>query len=365
MTRNCHSPRRRRALAAALAAGGVALIGAPARRAVAALADGAAHDPRRDWAWLEGSWDVWHRRLRERLVGSDDWQEFAGRSAFWHTLDGVGNVDDNLLELPDGTYRGLSLRSFDPARAQWSIWWLDARNPARIEPPVTGGFDGGVGTFTGRDTHKGTPIIMRFRWRDLHTPRPWWEQAFSTDEGATWEINWTNYFTRTAAKAEPMPPLAAATRNRDFDFLHGRWTARHRRLDRALAGSRTWQEFGGTLNHWPVLGGHGAIGDNVFDAPGGAWRGMSARAFDPASRRWHSWWLDARRPARLAEPMRGAFADGVGTFTGADVHEDRPIVARVRWSHITPRSVRWEQAFSADGGATWETNWTTELTRTA
>src|SRR3546814_9649438 len=94
-----------------------------------------------DWRWLVGNWDVWHRRLKERLAGSDDWAEFGGKSACWPTLGGLGTIDDNILGLTNGEYRGFGIRAFDPAPRTWSIWWVDGRNPTRIDPPVVGRLD--------------------------------------------------------------------------------------------------------------------------------------------------------------------------------------------------------------------------------
>jgi hypothetical protein len=322
-----------------------------------------AHPHAHDWDWLLGTWDVWHRRLKDRLAGSNDWEEFSGRSAFWLTLGGLGNVDDNSLEIPSGSYRGISIRAFDPKTGKWAIWWLDGRNPTHIEPPVLGEFDGDTGTFIGRDTFKGRPIVMRFRWNEVRGARPWWEQAFSTDEGATWEVNWRNYFTRTARDATPLPRLPGAPT--DCDFLVGAWNVRHRRLKKRLAGNNEWEEFGGTLTNRPVLGGHGNVGDNIMEFPSGTVRGLGVRAFDPATRQWLSWWLDGRDPAVIGPPLRGAFANGIGTFVGDDTLDGRQVKTRVLWSQITPRSARWEQASSADGGATWETNWISDFARKA
>jgi hypothetical protein len=122
-----------------------------------------------DFDFYMGSWRVHHRRLKERLAGTDEWEEFEGTSVAWPLLDGAGNVDDNLLELPAGTYRAISLRSFDPATNQWSIWWLDGRTPGRLDPPVVGGFKDGVGTFVAEDTFKDKPIHL-VRHHRQHVP---------------------------------------------------------------------------------------------------------------------------------------------------------------------------------------------------
>ena len=147
-----------------------------------------------DFYW--GKWRVRHRRLKERLAGSDEWQEFEGTSHAWPLLGGAGNVDDNVLELPAGTYRAISLRSFDPATDLWSIWWLDGRHPGQLDPPVVGGFKDGIGTFQCDDTFNGRPIVVRFIWSDITPTSTRWEQSFSPDGGKTWEVNWIMESTR-------------------------------------------------------------------------------------------------------------------------------------------------------------------------
>jgi hypothetical protein len=151
---------------------------------------------RADWEFIYGRWNVHHRRLVARLVGSDDWQEFSGTSDFRPLMDGAANVDDNTLDLPDGPYRAVSLRSFDPATGRWSIWWLDGRRPSVLDVPVVGRFEDGVGRFEARDTFDGRAIRVRFLWTRLDTASPRWEQAFSADDGRTWETNWEMDFTR-------------------------------------------------------------------------------------------------------------------------------------------------------------------------
>ena len=148
-----------------------------------------------DWDWLVGRWNVRHRRLNGRLVDSTDWQEFAGTCHMVPTLAGLGNMDDNWLDLPSGAYRAMGIRAFNPGTRLWSIWWLDARVQT-IDPPVRGGFANGVGVFEGDDMLRGQPIKVRFTWSDITADSARWEQAFSPDDGETWEVNWIMHFAR-------------------------------------------------------------------------------------------------------------------------------------------------------------------------
>jgi len=149
-----------------------------------------------DFDFEFGLWQVQHRRLKERLVGCDDWEEFSGSSQTRPVLGGNGNVEDNLLEPPSGAYRAIALRAFDVTSQTWAIWWLSAADPHRLDVPVIGKFEHGVGSFFADDTLHGKPISLRFLWLRSDTPSPRWEQAMSQDGGTSWETNWTMDFRR-------------------------------------------------------------------------------------------------------------------------------------------------------------------------
>ncbi len=151
-----------------------------------------------DFNFIFGHWQVRHRRLLKRLAGCTEWQTFGGTCQAWPVLGGCGNVDDNVIELPDGSYRAATLRDWNPQTRQWSIWWLDGRHPGRLDVPMLGGFEGGVGTFYADDEFEGRPIRVRFLWTRTGTASPRWEQAFSADGGRSWETNWEMDFTRSA-----------------------------------------------------------------------------------------------------------------------------------------------------------------------
>ena len=152
----------------------------------------------RDFDFWMGSCNVHNRVLRERLRGSGEWDEFAATVVARPILDGLGN-EDEFRTGHDGGFVAMSFRFFDPAARRWSIYWADARRSGLLDPPVIGGFAGDTGVFEGPDTFEGRPILMRFVWSGVTTPAPRWEQAFSGDEGATWETNWTMDFTRREA----------------------------------------------------------------------------------------------------------------------------------------------------------------------
>lgn len=149
----------------------------------------------------------------------------------------------------------------------------------------------------------------------------------------------------------------------DFDFFMGIWRCRHRYRVRRLQACEDWIEFDGSCAARRILDGKGNIDESDIGFPGGAYRGMSLRTWDPACGRWSIYWLDSRRPGHITPPVKGGFAKGLGVFYGDDRHEGRDIRVRFLWSRITPQSARWEQAFSLDEGNSWETNWYMDFTR--
>jgi hypothetical protein len=149
-----------------------------------------------DFDFVIGDWYVRHRRLRERLANCEEWIEFDGAMSTRKILGGFGNLEDNILRFPNEEVRAIALRSYDMGTNTWSIWWLDGRFPGRLDVPVVGSFEDGVGTFLAKDTFGGIPITVRFIWRRIGPDELHWDQAFSTDDGETWETNWTMNFQR-------------------------------------------------------------------------------------------------------------------------------------------------------------------------
>jgi len=147
-----------------------------------------------DFDFIMGDWTVQHERLDGIFTGATTWTAFEGLSSTRPILGGFGNLEDNLLRHPSGEFAAVALRSYSAADDEWSIWWLDGRNPTQLDTPVRGSFREGIGTFVATDVLEGVPIRVRFIW-DTTGAHPTWQQAFSNDEGSTWETNWRMTFT--------------------------------------------------------------------------------------------------------------------------------------------------------------------------
>jgi hypothetical protein len=149
---------------------------------------------------------------------------------------------------------------------------------------------------------------------------------------------------------------------RDFDFFNGRWAVRHRRLEERLRGCDRWEEFEGTAVVWPLWGGRANVNEIEAETPSGPLLGLTVRLYEPASRQWRLYWATAMQGI-FDQPMVGTFRDGRGEFFNYELFEGQGTLVRYLWSEITPASCHWEQAFSPDGGRTWETNWVMDFIR--
>ena len=148
----------------------------------------------------------------------------------------------------------------------------------------------------------------------------------------------------------------------DFDFFVGSWTSIQRKLKQPLADCDEWSETSATTRCWQAFGGAANVDEVHF--PDWGYSGLSVRLHDPATGKWSIYWASSRNGQLSLPPVTGGFSDGVGTFYEEEEYQGRNITVRFKWSDITARAARWEQAFSLDGGQTWETNWTADFTRT-
>lgn len=152
-----------------------------------------------DFDFLQGVWTIHNKRRTEALYPEreGEWQEFTATHRGEMHIDGKVIIEYFEGALPDGEIRkGMSIRTFDPKAQQWSIVWLDNRNPADFRPMV-GKFEDGIGHFYQEiEAPDGQPMHVRFTWDWITANTARWQQAFSFDGAQTWDTNWIMEFTR-------------------------------------------------------------------------------------------------------------------------------------------------------------------------
>ena len=160
----------------------------------------AVRDGQRDFDWEIGSWDTQLRRLGKPLSGSTTWIEYAGSTVVKPLMDKRSNIVEFDVNGAAGRITGVSLRLYQPASGKWTLHFANLANGLMTEP-MEGSFSEGLGTFYGSDTLNGRPIRVRFLIIPVNRKQWRFEQAYSADDGKTWEDNWIAIDTRRTEAA--------------------------------------------------------------------------------------------------------------------------------------------------------------------
>src|SRR5262245_53662679 len=166
------------------------------------------------------------------------------------------------------------------------------------------------------------------------------------------------------ASPDPTPTPVPRDGSHDFDFEFGSWKTRLKRLLHPLTGSTTWVEYEGTSVVRKIWNGRANLLELDVSGPAGRIEGLSLRLYNPESRQW-SLNFSNLRTGTLSTPTVGEFKNGRGEFYDEETLNGRAILVRFVISDITPTSCHFEQAFSDDGGKTWEVNWIATDTKIA
>ena len=338
----------------------------------------ALHDGAHDFDPLLGNFTFQLRYMAHPLTSTPDWTDMAGTGSCYKVWDGRAQLDTVELDGASGRHiEGLTLRLYDRDARQWRLYWANSR-VGRLDPPQVGDFRDGHGDFYTTDTINGKIVLIRFDWTRMTSGSPHFEQAFSPDGGKTWEVNWITNQTRTgdAAWGQPQPgrqstqppgsvvppPSSARDGQHDFDFDFGTWKMHIRRLLHPLTGSDEWTEMEGTTVTNKIWDGRSNLATVEADGQSGHLELLALRLYDPLAHQW-SISFATSDSAVLSVPAVGTFTDGRGEFYDSELYHGRNILVRFSIWPVSANEVRSEQAFSADGGQTWETNWINTYTR--
>lgn len=145
-----------------------------------------------DFDFFEGKSKIQNKKLKSRLSNCSEWIEFESTQKMYKVLNGIGNIDNFLATFNGEPFEGMTVRLFNPKTRLWSIYWADS-NEGKLDPPVVGSFENNIGHFFTKDIFNGKKIFVVFRWDARDKDNPVWSQAFSDDNGKTWEWNWYMY----------------------------------------------------------------------------------------------------------------------------------------------------------------------------
>jgi hypothetical protein len=338
---------------------GLPLIVCPARAFAVPKQDG-----QHDFDFAIGTWKTQISRLQHPLSGSTTWTKVEGTVVVRKVWNGRANLEEIEGKSAEAHFEGMTLRLYNPTSHQWNLFWSNSSD-GTLAQPMIGEFKDGRGVFYDQEVFNGRAIFARNIYFDI-TPNSYqFEQAFSDDGGKTWELNFTAALTRE----EPDPDETriqdagpGAPEEHDFDWQLGSWKVHMSRLLHPLTGSKTWTPLDGTVVVRKIWNGRANLAEIEVSGPLGPLEFLSLRLYHPQTHEW-SLHFASSSSGVMNVPMYGTFRNGRGVFYDQEAANGKTIFVRFVFSDATANSGRDEQAFSSDGGKTWEVNWINLHTR--
>jgi hypothetical protein len=323
----------------------------------------ALRDAQHDFDFNIGVWKTHISMLAKPLTGSKTWKELNGFVTVRKVWDGRAQVEEIEADGASGRFEGLTLFLYNPQSHQWAMSFANS-NDGAIDQPTIGGFKDGRGEFFEQDVYNGRSIMVRMVWSDITPTSHRVEQSFSDDGGKTWEPNFIGMLTQaTPAEAASQTPATTPEVNHDFDFVFGKWNEHTTRLQHPLTGSKTWIEMNGKSKAYKLWNGRGNLTELESDGPDGHLELLALRLYNPQAHQWNLTFATSKVGILGLPALAGEFKGGRGDFYDQELYNDKAIWVRFSVFPISPDAMQSEQAFSDDGGKTWETNWINKYSR--
>src|SRR5579863_7763805 len=332
---------------------------AAAKTAVATERDG-----QHDFDFNFGAWRTHISLLQHAPNGSTTTTKMEGTVVVRKVWDGRAQLEEIEADGPNGHFEGMTLFLYNPKSHQWSMNFANSGD-GTLGAPGIGEFNNGRGEFYDQELIHGRAMLVRSVWSDITPDSHHFEQDFSDDGGKTWEPHFVASLTREnepVAEVAP-PPSTGGDGQHDFDFNLGTWQEHTSRLLHPLTGSTTWIEMDGKSVFSKIWNGRGQLCELESDGPNGHLELLAMRLYNPQTRQWNLTFATSNVGVLGTPPTIGEFKNGRGEFYDQEDFNGKSILLRFTIFSIPPDGAQSEQAFSDDGGKTWETNWINKYAR--
>jgi hypothetical protein len=325
----------------------------------------ALRDGQHDFDFDFGTWKTHSSRLLHPLTGSTTWVDMDGITIVKKVWEGRGNLAEYKAKGPAGDIELLSLRYYNPEARQWSLAFATP-NVGTVSVPSIGQFTNGRGDFYDQEEINGRYILVRFSIWSITADTAQSEQAFSDDDGKTWEVNWINKYTRINDHTDIDWTWQNSNSDQpgqhDFDFNVGVWHTHIQRVLDPFSDTSKAIEMNGSVTVRKVWGGRAELEEIEAEGPKGHWEGLTLFLYNPKSHQWSQIFIDSKMGV-LNLPLVGTFKDGTGELLNQDTFNNRSILVRGEWSNISVDSHSYEESYSDDGGKTWKPAFIAHLTK--
>jgi hypothetical protein len=328
-------------------------------------------DGQHDFDFNFGVWHTHIKRIPDPFSTPTKSVELDGTVTVRKVWDGRAQLEEIETEGPAGHWEGMTLFLYNPQSHQWSQTFIDSKSGV-LNSPTIGSFKEGRGELFSQDTFNGKSILVRGVWSNITPNSHRYEESYSNDGGATWAPAFIANLTREKSPvASVAPPFRAKTGDKDangahnsehdFDWVIGTWNSHSYRILHPLTGSTTWTDMDGVSIDKTIWGGRASLAEYKADGRAGHVELLALRWYNPTT---HEWNVDFATPnvGTLGVPGVGELKNGRVTFYDQEQFKGRSILVRFSIWAITPDTAQSEQAFSDDGGKTWEVNWVNKFT---
>jgi len=321
-------------------------------------------DGQHDFDFTLGAWKTHIVRRLHPLSASAETVELNGTVSARKVWGGRAFLEEINVDGPQGQWQGASLFLYNPQAKQWSQNFFNSAH-AEFDTSLVGSMrDGRIELFS-HERFDGRAIIVRGVWSDITPASHRYTESYSTDGGTTWEQE----FTALKTKDEHPQPMAATQPasqggSNDFAFDIGTWKTHSSRLMHPLTGSTEWRDMDGVTVVSKVWDGRANLAEYKAEGPAGHVELLAMRLYNPKTKQWN---INFATPSggALGVPATGEFKNGRADFYDQEKIGDKQVLVRFSIWGISRDTAQSEQAFSTDGGKTWEVNWVNKYQRMA